>query len=93
MNAKRQATLITALGDESPRMRWDAVYALSKIRAPAVEPLVAALGDEKNHIAALKDKDEDVREAAAEALGEIAQFLLPDHPNAAKVLRALEEHQ
>jgi HEAT repeat protein len=45
-------------------VRYAAAEALVKIGAPAMEPLIAALKDKDS-------KDSDVRQAAAEALGEI----------------------
>jgi hypothetical protein len=38
--------LIQKLKDKDVNIRWDAVNALGKIGAPAVEPLIAALRDE-----------------------------------------------
>jgi HEAT repeat protein len=64
MKARRDVNgLIKALGYKKDEyVRWYTARALGEIKDPrAVEPLIAALGDERS----------DVRQAAAEALGEI----------------------
>ena len=91
-------TLINALADDYEPVRRNAIYALSAIGEPAVEPLIDALNSEKEAfemepilhicdaahglaaigapavpalITALKDERENVRAAAAYALGEM----------------------
>ena len=56
--------LIAVPKDYYSGVRYAVTKALVKIGAPAVEPLIAALKDKDS-------KDSDVRQAAAEALGEI----------------------
>ena len=58
------SALMDAFVDESETVRRNAYYALNAIGAPAVDPLIELLGSIYNS---------QIRETAAEALGDIGQ--------------------
>lgn len=60
--------LVVMLGDENPQVRWQAANGLRKIHNPAaIEPLAALTSDED-------ETNADVRQAAADALGQYADL-------------------